>query len=74
MDYGEKFKRHRRYLQQYFSKANLHKYYDLETREVHRLLRNLLAGSNDVEGQIKRYVDRYVRPSRAEPFSGWLRA
>ncbi|KAI0731821.1 cytochrome P450 [Fomitopsis betulina] len=54
MDYCEKFKRHRRYLQQYFSKSNLHKYYDLETKEVHKLLRNLLAGSNDVEGQIKR--------------------
>ena len=73
MDYGEKFKRHRRYLQQYFSKANLHKYYDLETREVHRLLRNLLAGSNEIEPQIKRYVDFRITSFRAESFSVWRR-
>ena len=74
MDYGEKFKRHRRYLQQYFSKANLHKYYDLETREVHRLLRNLLAGSNDIEGQIKRYVDRLQTSLFARSSLDWLLA
>lgn len=71
MDYCEKFKRHRRYLQQYFSKSNLHKYYDLETKEVHKLLRNLLAGSNDVEGQIKRYVALFLEYPRAELSSGW---
>ncbi|KZT64789.1 cytochrome P450 [Daedalea quercina L-15889] len=54
MDYGEKFKRHRRYLQQYFSKQNLPRFYEVETQEVHKLLRETLTRSDDMIDHVKR--------------------
>lgn len=56
MDYGEKFKLHRRYLQQYFGKQNLSKYYDIEVKEVYKLLNDILDSPDDYAAHIKRYV------------------
>jgi len=40
--YGEKFKRHRRYIQNYLHKQRLPELYDMQLKEVHRLLNDLL--------------------------------
>ncbi|KAI0802036.1 cytochrome P450 [Irpex lacteus] len=42
MDYGEKSRRHRRYLQSYFQKSHLKDHYGVQTKELHRLLNDLL--------------------------------
>lgn len=54
MDYGEKYKRHRKYLQQFFHKQNLPKYYNVELKEVHRLLNDLLDDSEHYAAHMKR--------------------
>jgi hypothetical protein len=53
--YGETFKRHRKYLQQYFSKPRLPKYYSIQKEEAHRLLNNILEDPENYRSHIQRY-------------------
>nr|BAK09423.1 cytochrome P450 [Postia placenta] len=54
MDYGEKWKRHRKYLQQFFHKQNIPKYYNIELKEVHHLLNDFLDDPENFTAHIKR--------------------
>ncbi|EPQ52446.1 cytochrome P450 [Gloeophyllum trabeum ATCC 11539] len=54
MDYGEKFKRHRRYLEEYFRKRRLPNYYATQTREVHRTLFDMLEDPENYQIHFKR--------------------
>ncbi|KAJ7834052.1 cytochrome P450 [Mycena olivaceomarginata] len=54
MDYGEKSKRQRRYLQYYFHKQRLPNYYPLQLKEVHRLLNDLVDDPKNYRSLIKR--------------------
>ncbi|KAF8170735.1 cytochrome P450 [Mycena galopus ATCC 62051] len=54
MDYGEKSKRHRKYLQSYFHKQRLPNYYHIQLKEVHRLLNDLVDDPENHRTHIKR--------------------
>ncbi|KAJ7610297.1 cytochrome P450 [Mycena polygramma] len=54
MDYGEKSKRQRRYLQYYFHKQRLPDYYPLQLKEVHRLLNDLVDDPENYRKHIQR--------------------
>ncbi|PCH36902.1 cytochrome P450, partial [Wolfiporia cocos MD-104 SS10] len=54
MDYGETFKRQRRYLQQNFRKQSLSNYHHIQTQEVHRLLNDLLVDPDNHAAHLKR--------------------
>jgi cytochrome P450 len=56
MDYSEKSKRQRKYLQSYFQKGRLQDYYPTQLREVHQLLNDLLDDPEDYRMSIRRYV------------------
>lgn len=66
MDYGEKWKRHRKYLQQFFHKQNIPKYYNIELKEVHHLLNDFLDDPENFTAHIKRYVIRHTFVHNAE--------
>ncbi|KAI0757953.1 cytochrome P450 [Fomes fomentarius] len=52
--YGDKFKRHRKYLQEYLKKPRLPNYYPIQLKEVHRLLNDLLDDPVNYKAHIKR--------------------
>ena len=54
MDYSEKSKRQRKYLQHYFQKQRLPTYYSLQLNEAHHLLNDLLDDPEDYRAHIKR--------------------
>ncbi|OSX64655.1 hypothetical protein POSPLADRAFT_1053458 [Postia placenta MAD-698-R-SB12] len=54
MDYGEKWKRHRKYLQQFFHKQNIPKYYNIELKEAHHLFNDFLDDPDNFTAHIKR--------------------
>lgn len=54
MDYGEKYKRQRKYLQYYFHKSRLSEFYHIQTKETHRLLRDLLEDPVNYRKHIQR--------------------
>jgi len=54
MDYGEKSKRQRKYLQLYFQKQRLPNYYPIQIKEVHRLLNDLVDDPENYRSHIKR--------------------
>ncbi|KZT23364.1 cytochrome P450 [Neolentinus lepideus HHB14362 ss-1] len=54
MDYGEKFKRHRRYLEEYFRKRRLPDYHATQMREVHRTLYDMLEDPENYQIHFKR--------------------
>ncbi|KAJ7110785.1 cytochrome P450 [Mycena crocata] len=54
MDYGEKSKRQRRYLQLYFQKHRMPDYYPIQLKEVHRLLNDLVDEPEAYRNHIKR--------------------
>ncbi|KAF8169134.1 cytochrome P450 [Mycena galopus ATCC 62051] len=56
MDYGEKSKRQRKYLQSYFHKQRLPRYYPIQLKEVHRLLNDLVDDPENYRTHIKRMV------------------
>ncbi|KDR69688.1 hypothetical protein GALMADRAFT_215050 [Galerina marginata CBS 339.88] len=58
--YGETFKRHRKYLQQYFSKPSLPKYYSIQRKEAHRLLNDLLEDPDNYRSHIERYAGAII--------------
>ena len=56
MDYGEKSKRQRKYMQSYFQKGRLPDYYPVQVREAHHLLNDLLDDPEEYRIHIRRYV------------------
>ena len=54
MEYGDKFKRHRRYLQQFFHKQRLPEHYGLQVKEAQRLLNDFLDDPDNFSAHIKR--------------------
>ena len=52
--YGEKFKRHRKYLQDYFKKSSLPNYYHIQLNEVHKMLNDILDDPTDYADHVKR--------------------
>lgn len=54
MDYSDKSKRQRKYLQSYFQKSKLPDYYSIQLQEVHRLLNDLLDSPQDYHSHIRR--------------------
>ncbi|KAJ3871547.1 cytochrome P450 [Lentinula edodes] len=58
--YGETFKRHRRYLQQYFSKQCLPTYYPIQLREARRLLKSLLDDPEHYKLHIERMAGAII--------------
>lgn len=52
--YGETFKRHRKYVQQYFAKPNLSKYLHIQKDEAYHLLNDLLEDPENYRSHIKR--------------------
>ncbi len=57
MDYSEKSKKQRKYLQSYFQKGRLQDYYGIQIKEVHQLLNDFLDSPQAYRGHIRRYVD-----------------
>ena len=56
MEYGEKWKRHRKYLQTHLQKGRLQDYYDIQTNEVHHMLKDFLNDPKAYRAHIRRYV------------------
>jgi hypothetical protein len=56
MDYSEKSKRQRRYLQSYFANSRLPDYYALQLNEAHRLLNDLLRDPSGYKTHIHRMM------------------
>ncbi|PPQ98487.1 hypothetical protein CVT26_013888 [Gymnopilus dilepis] len=54
MDYSEKSKRQRKYLQSYFSRQLLPNYYQIQVREAHRMLSDILQDPENYRDHIKR--------------------
>jgi len=52
--YGDTFRRHRRYLQQYFARNRLPDYYHIQRKEAHRLLNDLLIDPDNFKSHIER--------------------
>jgi len=56
MDYSEKSKRQRKYLQLYFQKPRLQSFYPMQLKEIHRLLNDLVDDAENYRTHIQRYV------------------
>ncbi|KAI0083867.1 cytochrome P450 [Irpex rosettiformis] len=54
MDYSEKSKKQRKYLQSYFQKGRLQDYYGIQIKEVHQLLNDFLNDPKAYRGHIRR--------------------
>ena len=54
MPYGDKFKRHRKYLQEYLKKPRLPNYYHIQLNEVHKMLSDVLDDPENYKGHIMR--------------------
>ena len=52
--YGDKFKRHRKYLQEYLKKPRLPNYYPIQLHEVHKMLNDVLDDPENYKAYIKR--------------------
>jgi len=52
--YGETFRRHRRYLQQYFAKHRLPDYYFIQRKEAHHMLNDILDDPKNFKSHIER--------------------
>lgn len=58
--YGETFKRHRKYLQQYFSKPRLPNYYYIQKEEAHHMLNDILEDPENYRSHIERYAGAII--------------
>ncbi|KAF8509044.1 cytochrome P450 [Gautieria morchelliformis] len=58
--YGETFRRHRKYLQQYFAKPKLPDYYRIQQKEAHRLLNDLLDDPDNYKLHIERMAGAII--------------
>ncbi|KAG6907101.1 hypothetical protein DXG01_010514 [Tephrocybe rancida] len=58
--YGEKFRRHRKYLSQYFAKQCLPNYYDIQTKEARRLINDLLEDPDNFRQHIERMAGAVI--------------
>jgi len=56
MDYSEKSKRQRKYMQSYLSKQLLPNYYPIQLKEVHKMLQDILQDPSEYRKHIKRLV------------------
>ncbi len=54
--YGKKFQKHRRLIQQPFTRQEIKKYHHIQTKEAHRLALNLLEHPDNREEMIGRSV------------------
>ncbi|PAV19443.1 cytochrome P450 [Pyrrhoderma noxium] len=58
--YGETFRRHRKYLNQYFAKPRLPDYHPSQLKEAHRLLRDLLDDPENYKSHIERMAGAII--------------
>ncbi|KAJ3563355.1 hypothetical protein NP233_g8990 [Leucocoprinus birnbaumii] len=58
--YGEKFRRHRKYLSQYFAKQCLPNYYPIQLKEARRLLNDLLDDPDNYRQHIERLAGAVI--------------
>ncbi|KAF8970728.1 cytochrome P450 [Flammula alnicola] len=58
--YGETFRRHRKYLQQYFANNRLPDYYRIQRKEAHRMINDILDDPDNYKSHIERMAGAII--------------